>query len=51
MKIDAKGVSPEIVAAITAAVTAMLGTGAVAIRIKPSTVWAMTGRQKLMNSH
>jgi hypothetical protein len=51
MKIDAKGVSPEVVAAIAAAITEIMGTGNLALRIKPSTIWALTGRQKLMNSH
>ena len=51
MKIDAKNVSPEIVAAIAAAVAEMTGNKIVAIRIKTSEVWATTGRQKLMNSH
>ncbi|MGI6092106.1 MAG: hypothetical protein ACOYD5_03785 [Negativicutes bacterium] len=52
MKIDAKGVKPEIVAAITAAVYAMMGTRGLALRIKrTSNAWAQTGRQKNMNSH
>ena len=48
---DAKNVSPEIVAAIAAAVAEMTGNKIVAIRIKTSEVWAAAGRQKLMNSH
>lgn len=51
MKIDAKGVSPDVVAAVAAAVTAVMGTGVLALRIKPSTIWSLTGRQKLMNAH
>lgn len=51
MKIDAKNVSPEIVAAIAVAVAEMTGNKIVAIRIKTSEVWAAAGRQKLMNSH
>lgn len=51
MKIEAKNVSPEVVAAIAAAVTAMMGTAKLAISIKTSSVWAAAGRQKLMNSH
>lgn len=52
MKIDAKDVKPEIVAAIAAAVYAMMGTHGLALRIKrTSNVWALTGRQKNMNTH
>lgn len=49
MKIDAKNVTPEVVAAISAAVNMMVGNQVAAIRIKPSKAWAMAGRQKLMN--
>lgn len=51
MKVDAKDVKPEVVAAIAAAVTAMMGTGNLAIKITTSVAWAAAGRQKLMNSH
>ncbi len=51
MKIDAKNVSPEVVAVITAAIQSMMGSNVVALKIKPSTVWAQVGRQKLMNFH
>ncbi len=50
MKIDAKGISPEIVAVIAASVYAMMGTANLAVRIKhTSDVWAIAGRQKLMD--
>lgn len=39
-----ESVKPEIVAAITAAVQAMLGKGVVAVKIKRSDAWAMAGR-------
>ncbi len=46
MKIDAKGVSPEVVAVITAAVYQMLGTGFQAVKIRrDSDVWTVAGRQ------
>jgi len=52
MKIDAKGVKPEVIAAITAAVYAMMGTHNLALRVKRnSNAWALAGRQKNMNSH
>ena len=41
---DAK-VTPEIVAAISAAVQAMMGGKVVAVKIKPSKVWAMAARR------
>jgi hypothetical protein len=46
MKIDAKGVSPEVVAVITAAVHQMLGTGFQAVKIRrDSDVWTVAGRK------
>ena len=47
MKIDAKNISPEVVAAISAAVNMMVGNKVVAISIKRSDAWVMAGRQKL----
>ncbi len=49
MKIDAKNISPEVVAAISAAVNMMVGNQVVAISIKRSDAWVMAGRQKFMN--
>ena len=49
MKIDAKGISPEVVAAISAAVNMMTANKVVAVRIKRSEVWTMAGRRGLMN--
>lgn len=49
MKIDAKGVNPEVVAAISAAVSMMTGNKVVAVRIKRSEAWALAGRRGLMN--
>lgn len=59
MKIDAKNVSPEVVAVIAATVHEMMGNvGALSINpadvkvvsFKTSSVWAMSGRQNLMNA-
>ena len=41
---NAKDVSPEVVAAITAAVQQMMGSKAVAVRIKRSDIWAQVAR-------
>lgn len=52
MTVNAKGIKPEVVAAIAAAVYQMMGTELVAMKIKqPSLAWAVAGRQKNMNSH
>ena len=40
-----KNVAPEVVAAITAAVQSLVGNKVVAVRIRPSEAWKMTGRQ------
>ena len=47
MKIDAKDVKPEVVAAITAAVQMMAGSKVVAVSIKPSTAWSRAGRYSI----
>jgi hypothetical protein len=48
MKIEAPGIRPEIIAAITASVCAMMGTGNIAVKIKhTSDVWKFAGRQAL----
>lgn len=47
MKIDAKGISPEVVAAISAAVTMMTSNQVIAVSIKRSEPWATAGRRKL----
>ncbi|MCE5285401.1 MAG: hypothetical protein LLG02_06105 [Pelosinus sp.] len=48
MKINAPGIRPEIVAAITASVCAMMGTGNIAVKItRTSEVWKFAGRQAL----
>lgn len=44
MKTESKGVAPEIVAAISAAVQMMTSSQVVAIRIKRSDAWAMSAR-------
>ena len=44
MKTEAKGVSPEIVAAISAAVRMMTENKVIAVRIKRSEAWAVSGR-------
>ena len=44
MKTEANGVSPEIVAAITAAVQTMMSNKVIAVRIKRSDVWALSAR-------
>lgn len=49
MKIDAKGISPEVVAAISAAISMMTANKVVAVRIKRSEAWAMAARRGLMN--
>lgn len=48
MKIDAKGISPEVVAAISAAISMMTENKVVAVRIKRSDAWALAGRRGLM---
>jgi hypothetical protein len=51
MKIDAPGIRPEIVAAITASVCAMMGTGNIAVKIThASDVWKFAGRQALTSA-
>jgi hypothetical protein len=46
MKIDAKGVSPEVVAVITAAIYELMGTGFQAVKItRDSNVWSVAGRK------
>ena len=44
MKTEAKGVSPEVVAAISAAVQMMTSNQVIAVRIKRSDIWAMSAR-------
>ena len=41
-----ESVKPEVVAAITAAVQSMMGTGVIAVKIRRSTVWALEGRRQ-----
>jgi len=41
---NAKDISPEIVAAITAAVQQMMGDKVIAVRVKRSDVWAQVAR-------
>jgi methylmalonyl-CoA carboxyltransferase 12S subunit len=48
MKIDAKNVKPEVVAAIAAAVQMMMGQKVVAVRIKSSSTWARAGRYSIL---
>ncbi|HWR42521.1 OadG family transporter subunit [Sporomusa sp.] len=51
MAVEAQGVSPEVVAAITASIYAMMGTGNLAVRItRTGNQWANVGRQKIMDS-
>jgi hypothetical protein len=46
MTIDAKGVAPQVVAAITAAIYEMMGTGFQAVKIRrDSEVWTVDGRK------
>ena len=48
---ETPGIRPEIVAAIIAAVGEAMGTAKLAVRIRQtSNVWAVTGRQKLMDA-
>ena len=47
MKINAKDVSPEVVAAISAAVQMMVGNKVVAVKIRRSDAWSMAGRQSI----
>ena len=44
MKTEAKGVTPEVVAVISAAVQSMVGSKVIAVRIKRSDVWALSAR-------
>lgn len=48
MKMDAKGISPEVVAAISAAVNMMVGNKVVAVHIRRSDAWVMAGRNSAM---
>ncbi|QDR80103.1 hypothetical protein [Sporomusa termitida] len=49
--VAAQGISPEIVAAITASIYATMGTGDLAIKItRTGNQWANAGRQKIMDS-
>jgi hypothetical protein len=51
MAVEAEGISPEVVAVITASVYAMLGTGNLAVKItRTGNQWANVGRQKIMDS-
>jgi len=51
MAVEAEGISPEIVAVITASIYAMMGTGNLAVKIsRTSNQWANVGRQKIMDS-
>ncbi|CVK20402.1 MULTISPECIES: OadG family transporter subunit [Sporomusa] len=51
MAVDAEGISPEVIAAITASIYAMMGTGNLAVRItRTGNQWANVGRQKIMDS-
>ena len=49
--VEAEGISPEVIAAITASIYAMMGTGALAVRInRTNNQWANVGRQKVMDN-
>lgn len=51
MAVEAEGLSPEVVAVITASIYAMMGTGNLAVRItRTGNQWANVGRQKVMDS-
>lgn len=51
MSIAAEGISPEVVAVITASIYAMMGTGNLAVRItRTGSQWVNAGRQKIMDS-
>ena len=51
MAVEAQGISPEVIAAITASIYAMMGTGNLAVKITRSgNQWANVGRQKVMDS-
>lgn len=51
MAVEAEGISPEVIAVITASIYAMLGTGRLAVKItRSSNQWANAGRQKIMDS-
>lgn len=51
MAVEAEGISPEVVAVITASIYAMMGTGNLAVRItRTGNQWANVGRQKVMDS-
>ena len=49
MTIDAKEISPEVVAAISAAVQMMVGKKVVAVRIQRSEGWVMLGRLSVIS--
>ncbi|WP_371371552.1 OadG family transporter subunit [Sporomusa aerivorans] len=49
--VEAEGISPEVIAVITASICAMMGTGNLAVRItRTGNQWANVGRQKVMDS-
>lgn len=49
--VEAEGISPEVIAVITASIYAMMGTGNLAVKItRTSNHWANVGRQKIMDS-
>ena len=51
MAVEAEGISPEVIAVITASIYAMMGTGNLAVRItRTGNQWANVGRQKVMDS-
>lgn len=51
MAVEADGISPEVIAVITASIYAMMGTGNLAVKItRTSNQWANVGRQKIMDS-
>lgn len=48
MQVKANGATPEVVAVISAAVQAMVGSRVVAVRIKRNEAWTMAGRQAII---
>ena len=51
LAVEAEGISPEVIAVITASISAMMGTGNLAVRItRTGNQWANVGRQKVMDS-